>query len=251
MKHILIIGIGAGDPEQLTVQAIKALNRAKVFFIMDKGPAKEQLLALRREICQRFIEQTDYRLVEAPCPERVRGVPDYKASVDELNADKQAIYAQLIADELAEGECGAFLVWGDPGLYDSTIRIMQAIVASGVALDFSVIPGITSVQALAARHRIPLNNIGQALQVTPARRLAEQGWPAALDTVAVMLDAQNTYQQFVAQDLDIFWGAYVGMPNEILINGRLAEVAEQISQTRSEARRQHGWIMDTYILRRS
>jgi len=37
MRRLLIIGIGAGDPEQVTVQAIRALNEADVFFMMDKG----------------------------------------------------------------------------------------------------------------------------------------------------------------------------------------------------------------------
>lgn len=41
MKQLLIIGIGAGDPEYLTVQAINAMNRADVFFLMDKGASKE------------------------------------------------------------------------------------------------------------------------------------------------------------------------------------------------------------------
>ncbi|MFC0668701.1 precorrin-6A synthase (deacetylating) [Azotobacter chroococcum] len=250
MKHILIIGIGAGDPDYLTVQAIKALNRADVFFVMDKGPAKEKLVALRKEICRRYIEDDDYRIVEATCPERVRDVSDYRASVDDLNVDKQAVFERLIAEELADGECGAFLVWGDPALYDSTIRIVEAIARSGRhVLDFEVIPGISSIQALVAKHRTTLNSIGQALEITPARRLAE-GFPERLDSVLVMLDAKNTYKRFVGEDMDIFWGAYVGTPDEILIGGRLAEVADEIEQVRAEARSRHGWIMDTYLLRR-
>ncbi|HEY4805840.1 MAG TPA: SAM-dependent methyltransferase, partial [Paraburkholderia sp.] len=47
VKKILIIGIGAGDPNYLTMQAIDALNAANVFFVMDKGPAKDKLVALR------------------------------------------------------------------------------------------------------------------------------------------------------------------------------------------------------------
>ena len=51
MKKVLVIGIGVGDPDQLTVQAVQALNRTDVFFVMDKGPAKTKLRALREEIC--------------------------------------------------------------------------------------------------------------------------------------------------------------------------------------------------------
>eukprot|EP01035_Chromulina_nebulosa_P015931 gene15930-biopygen13573 len=40
MRHILIVGIGSGNPEHVTVQAINALNRADVLFVPTKGVAK-------------------------------------------------------------------------------------------------------------------------------------------------------------------------------------------------------------------
>ncbi len=250
MKTLLIIGIGAGDPDYLTVQAIKALNRADVFFLMDKGAAKDSLIDLRKHICERFIETPGYRFVEAPCPERARGVADYRASVVDLNQDKQQVFERMIGEDLADGEVGAFLVWGDPALYDSTLRIVETIVAnSAEPIVYEVIPGITSLQALAAKHRVCFNSIGQPFQVTPARRLAE-GFPEQLDSVLVMLDAQDTYRLFAEQDMDIYWGAYVGTADEVLIAGRLSEVAETIQRTRAALREQHGWIMDSYLLRR-
>ena len=67
----------------------------------------------------------------------------------------------MIREELADGQHGAFLVWGDPSLYDSTLRIVDQVAAmKTVAFELDVIPGITSVQALAARHKIALNRIG-------------------------------------------------------------------------------------------
>lgn len=249
MKTILIIGIGAGDPDHLTVQAIKALNRADAFFLMDKGPAKDKLIALRREICDRYATAKPHRFVDATSPERDRGAGDYQASVQDLNRDKQAVFERLIG-ALAEGECGAFLVWGDPSLYDSTIRIIEAVAASGRhVFDYEVIPGISSIQALAAKHRTPLNRIGAPVAITTGRRLAE-GFPDA-DSVVVMLDAENAYTRFVDQDLDMFWGAYVGTPDEILVAGKLKDVASEIERVRAEARRANGWIMDSYLLRRS
>ena len=50
MKKILIIGIGAGDPDYVTMQAVNALNQVDVFFIMEKGPSKAKLIELRKEI---------------------------------------------------------------------------------------------------------------------------------------------------------------------------------------------------------
>jgi precorrin-6A synthase (deacetylating) len=93
-------------------------------------------------------------------------------------------------------------------------------------------------------------SIGQAFQITPARRLAEAGFPEGLDSVLVMLDAQDTYQRFVDQPMQIYWGAYIGTPDEVLIAGPLSEVAETIRSRRAELREQHGWIMDSYLLRK-
>ena len=49
---------------------------------------------------------------------------------------------------------------------------------------------------------------------------------------------------------DIFWGAYLGTADQILIQGRLGQVRDEIRRVRHEARVRHGWIMDTYLLRR-
>ena len=93
-----------------------------------------------------------------------------------------------MAAELGPDGVGAFLVWGDPSVYDSTLRIIDRVLASGVvAFEYSVIPGVTSVQALAAAHRVPLNRVGEPIHITPARRIAG-GLPAGLDSAVVMLD---------------------------------------------------------------
>lgn len=250
MKKILIIGIGAGNPEYLTIQAVNALNTVDVFFLMDKGLSKEKLNHLRAEICERYITDPDYRVVEALNPERRREGLGYLKAVDTLNNEKQHTFERLIAEELNEGEVGAFLVWGDPSLYDSTIRILDSIIRKGeIQIDYEVIPGITSVQALTAKHKVPLNNIGNAVQITTGRRLV-QGMPQDVDSVVVMLDAENSYKTLVDQDIDIYWGAYLGTPDEILIAGKLSEVAAQIERVRAAAREANGWIMDTYLLKR-
>ncbi|WP_439125101.1 MAG: precorrin-6A synthase (deacetylating) [Pseudomonas rhizophila] len=250
MKKLSVIGIGAGDPDYLTIQAVKALNRVDVFFLMDKGPAKQTLVDLRREICQRYIVDRTYRFVEAYSPERQRGDVDYAASVEDLNRAKQTTFERLIDEQLSDGQCGGFLVWGDPSLYDSTVRILQSILDAGrCAFEFEVIAGITSVQALAAQHKVPLNNIGGSLEITTGRRLAA-GQVGDSASVVVMLDAEDAYRQVSDPDTHIYWGAYVGTSDQILIAGRLEEVAESIERTRKAARQANGWIMDTYLLRK-
>jgi len=250
MKKLLVIGIGAGNPDYITMQAVKALNLVDVFFLMDKGPAKDKLIDLRREICERYITDRDYRFVEALSPERERGEVDYTSSVDDLNLAKQMTFERLINEQMADDQCAGFLVWGDPALYDSTIRILQAILASGrCVFEFEVIPGITSVQALAAQHKVPLNRIGQSIEVTTGRRLAA-GQVSDADSLVVMLDAQDAYHQVADQETEIYWGAYLGTPDEILISGKLKDVADEIERVRKAARLANGWIMDTYLLRK-
>lgn len=250
MKKLLVIGIGAGNPDYITMQAVKALNLVDVFFLMDKGQSKDSLIDLRREICERYITDRDYRYVEAHSPERERGEVDYTTSVEDLNLAKQLTFERLINEQMSDDQCAGFLVWGDPSLYDSTIRILQAILASGrCVFEFEVIPGITSVQALAAQHKVPLNCIGRSIEITTGRRLAA-GQVSEADSVVVMLDAQDAYRQVADPETEIYWGAYVGTPDEILISGKLKDVADEIERVRKAARLAHGWIMDTYLLRK-
>jgi precorrin-6A synthase len=252
MRRILVIGIGAGDPEYVTMQAVNALNEASVFFVVDKGDAKGSLLALRDEICRRYIrDQAGYRVVEIPDPPRDRTAAAYESAVGDWHDARALLFEQAIETELPEDAVGAFLVWGDPSLYDSTLRVVERVLARGiVTFDYSVIPGITSVQALAAQHRQTLNRTGEPVHITTGRRLAA-GFPVDLDSVLVMLDAGLACQHFEDPELDIHWGAYLGTPDEVLKSGRLIDVADDIARTKQQLKARHGWIMDTYLLRRT
>jgi precorrin-6A synthase len=250
MRKVFVIGIGAGNPDYVTVQAINALNEVDVFFIIEKGQEKEELVRLRKEICERYIKNKGYRTVEATDPLRDRTSPAYEPAVRAWHDQRAAIYERLIGEELGDNECGAFLVWGDPSLYDSTLRIIDQITARGTtAFEYEVIPGISAIQALAARHRIALNRIGRSIHITTGRKIAE-GLPNNIDDVVVMLDADCTFKAIDHSDIDIYWGAYVGTEDEILVAGNLGELTEDIERMRAEAKARKGWIMDTYLLRR-
>jgi precorrin-6A synthase len=251
MRKIFIIGIGAGDPDYITVQAIKALNEVDVFFVMDKGSEKDDLVRLRREICERHIKGKSYRFVETVDPPRERNAPSYESSVRVWHDARVAIYERLIAQELGDAQCGAFLVWGDPSLYDSTLRIVDQLIARGVvAFEYEVIPGITSVQALAARHRIALNRIGKSVHITTGRKLTE-GLPDSIDDVVVMLDGECSFSAIDDSGIEIYWGAYLGTADEILVSGSLRERKADIERIRRDAKEKKGWIMDTYLLRKT
>ncbi|WP_159325929.1 precorrin-6A synthase (deacetylating) [Streptomyces tendae] len=253
MRTIHVIGIGAGDPEQLTLQAVRALRGTDVFFVLDKGEAKADLVRLRRDMLEAHVPAGTYRVVEARDPERDRsaGGAAYSPAVGDWRSARAGIYERLIAEELGEDETGAFLVWGDPALYDSTLGILEEILERGaVAFEYDVVPGISSVSSLVARHRTGLNRVARPVQITTGRRLAE-GFPEDADDVVVMLDAHQTFRRYADQDIDIFWGAYLGTPDEILDSGPIAEAGPRIERLRAEARERKGWIMDTYLLRRN
>jgi precorrin-6A synthase len=251
MRKVFIIGIGAGNPDYITVQAINALNEVDVFFVMDKGREKEDLLRLRKEICQRYVKNKSYRTIEVPDPERDRTAASYESGVKAWHEQRAALYERLIGQELGEEERGAFLVWGDPSLYDSTLRIIDRIIARGtVAFEYEVVPGISSIQALAARHRIALNRIGRSIHITTGRRIS-QGLPDNIDDVVVMLDAECSFKTISDPEIDIYWGAYIGTEDEILVSGNLKGRMHDIERIRSEAKGKKGWIMDTYLLRKT
>lgn len=252
-RHVLVVGIGAGDPDHLTLGAVRALNRTDAVFLVDKGRVAEDMRRHRRRLCEQVIDaDRPHRVVEVALRavrDRDRGRSDYDGGVEDWRTERIEAYQGLI-EGLAEGETGAFLVWGDPTLYDGTLAILDDVRARGsVEFDVEVVPGVSSVSALAARHRTGLNRVGEAVQLTTGRRLVDRGMPAGADNVVVMLDAHEAWRS-MDDDLWIWWGAFVGMEHEVLVAGRLGDVRDEIARVREEARQRVGWMFDTYLLRR-
>jgi precorrin-6A synthase len=252
----LIIGIGSGNPDHLTREAVAALNRVDVFLVADKGPAKQDLVELREDVCRALITHDHYRFVEVPDPERgpdrERDATEYQAGVAVWHEVRARRYAEIIAAEVGDRGTIGFLAWGDPAFYDSTIRIAESIRTLGIDLEIAVIPGISSIQLLAARHKIVLNRVGQSIHVTTGRRLLDEYSPT-LGDVIVMLDRDLACGGLTERfgDLTIYWGAQLGLPDEVLISGRLSEVIDEIRAKRAAVRQSRGWVMDTYLLRAS
>lgn len=247
MNTILLVGIGAGDPRQITLEAVEALRRATVFFVLDKGGERQALARARKALVDHYVQPGSYRWVQVEDPFRDADAMDYVAAVQDWHVRRASLYSRLLSEALGPDDVGAFLLWGDPSLYDSTLRILERVRELGVRVQVEIIPGISSVQALAARHQVPLNRIGEPLTVLPGRRLAEQ---QRIDNIVVMLDGQCAFASLDDPGLMIYWGAYLGTADEVLIAGPLQAVKAQILQVREEARTRKGWIMDTYLLRR-
>ena len=246
-RRIHVIGIGAGDPDYVTAQAVAALNDTQVFFAMDKGEGQGRPGGAAPRGVRALHPRTRLPVRRAGRPAAGQNPADgagYLQAVTDWHAARADVWARALHDELPDDGVGAFLAWGDPSLYDSTLRILE-LVAHRIDLRFDVVPGITAIQALTARHRIPLNDVGEPVLITTGRRLRADGLSGA---AVVMLDGDCAFLG-CPPATKIWWGAYLGTPNELLIAGTVGDVGERIATTRAEARERHGWIMDTYLLR--
>ena len=243
MKELLLIGIGTGNPDHVTFAAEKAIREADVILVPRKGEEKSDLADLRHLICDRAKPRGEVLDFDLP-------VRDASGSyVDGVNDWHDAIARAWTeaASRRPEATRVALLIWGDPSLYDSSLRIAERLSPQP---RITVIPGITALQALTAAHAIPLNEIGAPVVVTTGRRLRDEGWPPGADTVAVMLDGSCAFETLDPEGVYIWWGAFLAMPNQRLLAGPLTETGPAIVDCRARARAEHGWIMDTYLLRR-
>ncbi|GLV30764.1 precorrin-6A synthase (deacetylating) [Sphingobium sp. TomTYG75] len=245
MIRLSLIGIGTGNPDHLTLAAIRAMNEADLILLPRKGEAKSDLIDLRRSICAQLLTGPA-RVVEFDMPKRADQAAYVEAVIDWHDAIA-AIWMEQIALHLPDGGTVALLVWGDPSLYDSSLRIAERL---GPSVEISVVPGITSVQALTAAHGICLNRLADPVLITTGRQLRERGWPAGMRDVIVMLDGHCAFQTLEPEGITIWWGAYLGMEHQSLAHGPLTVTGPEIIDRRAQLRQRHGWIMDVYLLRR-
>lgn len=241
-RRLTLVGIGIGRPEHLTLEAVEALRSASVALVTVKRSG-DPLAAVRRELVAHHAP--DLRVVEVADPERDRTPSDYEAAVADWHEARAVAWERALAEH--DGDA-VVLVWGDPGFYDSTIRVVERVLARGtVSFDWSVLPGISALQLLAARHRVVLHDVGQPVHVTTERRLreaVEQGQR----NVAVFLTSGTDLAGL--EDWRVWWGANLGSPSERLVAGRVGDVADTIAAARLEAKAEAGWVMDLFLLRR-
>lgn len=250
-RRLVLVGLGPGDPELVTAEAARALNEVDYFLVADKTeqhPGTADLIARREAICSHHV-RGPWRLVQVADPERDRDDPaDYAAAVRDWHEARAVAFEEALLEH--DGDA-AVLVWGDPTLYDSAIRLADRIVARGrVDVRVEVVPGISSVQLLAARHGLVLNTIGGPITITTGRRLLADA--VVGDNLVVMLDGALTCRRLLdPREWHVWWGANLGSAGEQLAAGPLHEVADTIWERRGRVQREHGWVMDTYLLRRT
>lgn len=242
IEDLWLIGIGTGSPSHVTLEGQQALRDAGMVLLPRKGPGKDDLADIRHTILNEA--GATARVVPFDMPERDESLP-YRRRVARWHDEIACIWQKALSAETVNGPV-ALLVWGDPGLYDSTLRIAERLSPRPAV---RVVPGITALQALTAAHRIPFNTIDGTVCVTTGQKLRARGYPEGAETVAVMLDGKCSFMSLDEPGLHIWWGAFLGMPQQILASGSLSEVGPRIVEMREKARAEHGWIMDTYIMR--
>jgi precorrin-6A synthase len=239
MTRARIIGFGMG-PQHVTPEAADALRGCDYVVAAAKGE-HDPLLEVRRAVC----EQYGVELLAVPDPERDRAADatntqaGYQGVVSDWHAARVEAYRTVLA---RRGGTAGFLVWGDPSLYDSTIRVVDQL-----DVPFEVVPGISAPQLLAARHRIVLHEVGQPVHLTTARRL-HADVAAGQRNLVVMLGGTPDLSGLAHWHL--WYGANLGAPGEQLLSGRVGELGEvSLRVARAHARSIDGWVMDLYLLR--
>lgn len=248
--RIRILGVGMG-PQHVTPEVAAALRTVDYVLAAEKSD-DDPLLALRRAIAQAHPgPHGPAELVALPDPQRDRSTTlttgGYQGAVTDWHDARAAQYAAVLRDR---GGTAAFLVWGDPSLYDSTIRVVEKVRDLGVDLEFDVLAGISAPQLLAARHRIVLHEVGRPVHITTGRRLQE-AVATGLDNIVAMLNPPPERLDLTGlDDWTIWWGANLGADGERLITGRLGDVLPAIADARASAEAQAGWVMDVFLARK-
>ena len=173
------IGVGPGDPELLTVKAIKAIENVDVL-IAPKTEKKEGSVALT--VAKPYLKK-DVEIVYQVFP-MVKGFAEN--STEAWEANKQEILALLQA-----GKNVAFLTIGDPMFYSTYIYIYRLLEHEDV--EIKTIPGIPAFAAIGSQLGYPIVEGDDVLTVIPATASSEKVEKAmqAADNVVLMKVYKN------------------------------------------------------------
>ncbi len=242
-RKVFVIGMGPGGFGQLTLDAVEAMNSVDAFLVADRSDDQPDLVWRRSELIRRNVHRA-HRVITVLDPTKVH--PDD----GDMDAARLATYSQILCG-LADDATVGFLAWGDPALYDSILRVVDAL-REQMSIDVTVIPGVSAPQVLAAAHQIALNREGESVHLTTGRRLLGE-YREDLGDVVVLNDPDFTCRGLVEEfpDTELFWGAYLGTSDQVLANGPLRTVVPELLALRAQLLAHHGWIQEIYLLRPS
>ncbi|MCS6827711.1 MAG: precorrin-2 C(20)-methyltransferase [Caldilinea sp.] len=149
------VGLGPGDPEWITVKAVRAIEQAHIVFA-PRSRDGDASLALR--IAEPWL-RPEQRIVELALP--MTRDPDLLTAAWEAAADQ-------IAATLQPGAQGVYLLLGDPLLYGTFTYLGHELAQRYPRIQIRVVPGVTSFAAAAARSGVVLATTSERVAILPA-----------------------------------------------------------------------------------
>ncbi len=151
------IGVGPGDPELITIKAVKALKTVDVICVPISHEHKPSMaLAMVKQII-------DERQKPAEILELV-----FPMTKDELNNRKLWVEnAAIVAAKAKKGNV-AFITLGDPMLYSTFLNLYECVKETYPEIELEIIPGVTSVTAAAASSKLPLAEKEEVVTIMPS-----------------------------------------------------------------------------------
>jgi len=152
------IGVGPGDPELITVKAVKALKMVDVVSV-PKAHADTPSIALG---------MVKHILEERKKPPEVLELV-FPMTKDELEVKRLwAKNAGIVAEKVENGKVIAFITLGDPMFYSTFIYLFQSLRQKYPEVKLEIIPGVTSLTACAASAKIPLAEKEEVIAIIPS-----------------------------------------------------------------------------------
>jgi precorrin-2/cobalt-factor-2 C20-methyltransferase len=176
---LFCIGCGPGDPELLTVRAADLIKSADVIFA---PTAKEGKPSIALSVVEKYIDKLAKTInLVFPMIKDRESLRDYW----KRNADE-------IASAVRSGKKVIYLTVGDPALYSTWIYIQRELKMTHKDVEIEIVPGVTSMFAIAARAGISLAEGDETLAIVPACYDLEKikRTATACDTVIFLKDGR-------------------------------------------------------------
>jgi len=225
---LYVIGIGPGDPELLTLKAVRILQRVPTLCV-PKG--REEGTSLALSIVSQAINLEGIDIIEAHFPMR----KTQGASHSEELKEKWSETVEAILARIEQGTDVAFITLGDPSIYSTYFYLHETLLERMPELSIKFVPGISSVTATAARAGMSLGLGDEKIAILPATYSGDiRAVLAEFDTV-VLMKVHSVFEKIlpVLTELQLegncIYVARVGMPDERIIRDIAKMTADDLN----------------------